>query len=150
MYEASGAVKPRRKRVKREAIVGPAADKDIVHEAVGLKPASLVPKEIPVIKKKNPVLQVIFYLIEMFFGFSDHFYKCSCSSIVLLQIKIAPKVTQNEHKDDNIAIESEDPDKEGLDQRPYATAEEIESKRLVPEEILSLPKFKVPGLENFK
>ncbi|KAJ6854834.1 hypothetical protein NC651_039713 [Populus alba x Populus x berolinensis] len=72
LYEASGAVKPRRKRVKREAIVGPAADKDIVHEAVGLKPASLVPKEIP----------------------------------------IAPKVTQNEHKDDNIATESEDPDKE--------------------------------------
>jgi U11/U12 small nuclear ribonucleoprotein SNRNP65 len=140
-------VKPRRKRVKREAIVGPAADKDIVHEAVGLKPASLVPKEIPVIKKKNPVLQVIFCLIEMFFG---HFYKCSCSSIVLLQIKIAPRVTQNEHKDDNIATESEDPDKEGLDQRPYATAEEIESKRLAPEEILSLPKFKVPGLENFK
>ncbi|KAL3565039.1 hypothetical protein D5086_033085 [Populus alba] len=32
LYEASGAVKPRRKRVKREAIVGPAADKDIVHE----------------------------------------------------------------------------------------------------------------------
>jgi hypothetical protein len=29
-------------------------------------------------------------------------------------------------------------------------AEEIESKRLAPEEILSLPKFKVPGLENFK
>jgi U11/U12 small nuclear ribonucleoprotein SNRNP65 len=150
LYEASGAVKPRRKRVKREAIVGPAADKDIVHEAVGLKPAFLVPKEIPVIKKKNPVLQVIFCLIEMFFGFSDHFYKCSCSSIVLLQIKIAPRVTQNEHKDDNIATESEDPDKEGLDQRPYATAEEIESKRLAPEEILSLPKFKVPGLENFK
>ncbi|XP_061944355.1 U11/U12 small nuclear ribonucleoprotein 65 kDa protein-like isoform X2 [Populus nigra] len=114
LYEASGAVKPRRKRVKREAIVGPAADKDIVHEAVGLKPASLVPKEIPVIKKKNPVLQ----------------------------IKIAPRVTQNEHKDDNIATESEDPDKEGLDQRPYATAEEIESKRLAPEKILSLPKFK--------
>ncbi|KAI5554704.1 hypothetical protein POPTR_019G031700v4 [Populus trichocarpa] len=85
LYEASGAVKPRRKRVKREAIVGPAADKDIVHEAVGLKPAFLVPKEIPVIKKKNPVLQ----------------------------IKIAPRVTQNEHKDDNIATESEDPDKEG-------------------------------------
>ncbi|KAG6738425.1 hypothetical protein POTOM_058041 [Populus tomentosa] len=114
LYEASGAVKPRRKRGKREAIVGPAADKDIVHEAVGLKPAPLVPKEIPVIKKKNH----------------------------MPQIKIAPKATQNEHKDDNIATESEDPDKEGLDQRPYATAEEIESKRLAPEEILSLPKFK--------
>ncbi|KAJ6858352.1 hypothetical protein NC652_040815 [Populus alba x Populus x berolinensis] len=57
LYEASGAVKPRRKRGKREAIVGPAADKDIVHEAVGLKPAPLVPKEIPVIKKKNHMPQ---------------------------------------------------------------------------------------------
>ena len=42
--------------------------------------------------------------------------------------------------------ESEDPDTEGSDQKHYATAEEIESKRLVPEEILSLPKFKVPSL----
>jgi U11/U12 small nuclear ribonucleoprotein SNRNP65 len=42
--------------------VGPAVDKDVVHEAVGVKPASLVPKEIPMIKKKNPVLQVIFFL----------------------------------------------------------------------------------------
>jgi hypothetical protein len=91
LYEASGAVKPRRKRVKREAIVGPAADTDIVHEAVGLKPASLVPKEIPVIKKKNPVLQVIFCLIEMFFGFSDHFYKCSCSSIVYCRLRLHQK-----------------------------------------------------------
>lgn len=47
--------------MRREAIVGPALDKDVVHEDVGLKPASLVPKEIPVIKKKNPVLQVIFF-----------------------------------------------------------------------------------------
>lgn len=51
-----------RKRRKQEAIVGPAVDKDITHEAVGLKPATLVPKEIPMIKKKNPVLQVIFLL----------------------------------------------------------------------------------------
>lgn len=48
-----------RKPVKRKAILGPAVDKDIAHEAVGLKPATLVPKEIPVIKKKNPVLQVV-------------------------------------------------------------------------------------------
>lgn len=48
----------RRKRIKREVILGPAIDKDVAHEAVGLKTATLVPKEIPIIKKKNPVLQV--------------------------------------------------------------------------------------------
>lgn len=48
----------RRKRTKRESIVGPAVDKTVAHEAVGVKPATLVPKEIPLIKKKNPVLQV--------------------------------------------------------------------------------------------
>ncbi|KAJ6360098.1 hypothetical protein OIU77_004167 [Salix suchowensis] len=113
-YGASRAVKRRRKHFKREAIVGPAVDKDVVHESVGLKPASLVPKEIPIIKKKNTVLQ----------------------------IKIAPKVTHNEHKDDSIMTESEEPGTEGSDQKQYATAEEIETKRLAPEEILSLPKFK--------
>ncbi|KAI8563620.1 hypothetical protein RHMOL_Rhmol03G0123600 [Rhododendron molle] len=41
-------------RIKRESIVGPA---DVAHEAVGVRPASLVPKEIPVITKKNLVLQ---------------------------------------------------------------------------------------------
>lgn len=54
-----GEEKSGRKRVKREAIVGPAVDKDVSHEAVGVKPATLVPKEIPMIKKKNSVLQVI-------------------------------------------------------------------------------------------
>lgn len=65
-----------------------------------------------------------------------------------MQIKIAPKVVQNEHKDDSIMKESEEPDKEGSDHKPYATPEELESKRLAPEEILSLPKFKVPLLET--
>ncbi|KAJ6763059.1 RNA-BINDING REGION-CONTAINING PROTEIN 3 [Salix purpurea] len=113
-YGASRAVKRSRKHFKREAIVGPAVDKDVVHESVGLKPASLVPKEIPIIKKKNTVLQ----------------------------IKITPKVTHNEHKDDSIMTESEEPGTEGSDQKQFATAEEIETKRLAPEEILSLPKFK--------
>lgn len=49
-----------KKRIKREVIVGPGIDKDVSHEAVGLKPATLVPKEIPIIKKKNSVLQVHF------------------------------------------------------------------------------------------
>lgn len=52
-----------RKRARRESIVGPAIDKEVAHEAVGVKPATLIPKEIPVIKKKNPVLQVCSYPI---------------------------------------------------------------------------------------
>ena len=47
-----------RKRAKREAILGPAVDKGVAHEDVGLKPAALVPKEVPMIKKKIPILQV--------------------------------------------------------------------------------------------
>ncbi|XP_065854167.1 U11/U12 small nuclear ribonucleoprotein 65 kDa protein isoform X2 [Euphorbia lathyris] len=108
------AAKSGRKRVKRESIVGPAFDKDVVHEDVGVKPSSLVPKEIPVVKKKNSVLQ----------------------------IKIVPKVIQNEQKDDSIMKEPEEPAIEGLDHKLYATPEEIESNKLAPEEILSLPKFK--------
>lgn len=42
------------KRAKREAIVGPAVDKSVAHEAVGVKPAALVSSELQVIKKKNP------------------------------------------------------------------------------------------------
>ena len=52
-----------RKRARHETIIGPAIDKDVAHEAVGVKPATLVPKEIPVIKKKNPVLQVVSFLV---------------------------------------------------------------------------------------
>uniref|UniRef100_A0A2P2QMW5 U11/U12 small nuclear ribonucleoprotein 65 kDa protein-like n=1 Tax=Rhizophora mucronata TaxID=61149 RepID=A0A2P2QMW5_RHIMU len=111
---ASQSMGTRRKRKRREAIVGPAVDKDVVHEAVGVKPASLVPKEIPVVKKKNPILQ----------------------------IKIAPKVSQREYKDESTKKESEELDNEDLDNKTYATPEEIESKKLAPEEILSLPKFK--------
>ncbi|XP_077235945.1 RNA-binding (RRM/RBD/RNP motifs) family protein isoform X2 [Tasmannia lanceolata] len=104
-----------RKRAKREAIVGPAVDKGVAHEAVGLKPAPLVPKEIPMIKKKNPVLQ----------------------------IKIAPKPPQSGVTNDDSTIkESNDPAKESLELNVYATPQEIESGKLPPEEILSLPMFK--------
>ncbi|XP_038696744.1 U11/U12 small nuclear ribonucleoprotein 65 kDa protein isoform X5 [Tripterygium wilfordii] len=112
--KASGAAKSARKRIRREAIVGPGVDKDVAHEAVGLKPATLVPKEIPVIKKKNPVLQ----------------------------IKIVPKVSQVENMDDSIMKEPDEPVKEELDYKPYATPEELESGKLPPEQILSLPMFK--------
>ncbi|KAL5547126.1 hypothetical protein UlMin_006813 [Ulmus minor] len=102
------------KRVKREAIVGPAVDKGVAHEAVGLKPATLVPKEIPVIKKRNPVLQ----------------------------IKIANKPVQNENKDDSITEEINDTENENLSSNTYATPEEIQKAKLPPEELLSLPMFK--------
>ncbi|KAK3011833.1 hypothetical protein RJ639_010827 [Escallonia herrerae] len=106
--------RPKRKRIKREAILGPAVNKDVAHEAVGLKPSMLVPKEIPMIKKKNPVLQ----------------------------IKIAPKLLQNEQKDEGIARELEEPDRENINLRPYPTQEDLDSGKLPPEEILSLPMFK--------
>ncbi|XP_052202214.1 U11/U12 small nuclear ribonucleoprotein 65 kDa protein isoform X2 [Diospyros lotus] len=112
-----GVGRPKRKRIKREAIVGPAVDKDVPHEAVGLKPANLVPKEVPFIKKKNPVLQ----------------------------IKIVPKLAQSEQTETVIEQEELEPmeaDKQNLDLKPFATPEELEKGKLPPEEILSLPMFK--------
>lgn len=58
----------KRKRNKGEDIVGPAVDKDVDHEAVGLKQATLTAKEIPMIKKNNPVLQVIIYSLKTNYG----------------------------------------------------------------------------------
>ncbi|KAL8227181.1 hypothetical protein R6Q57_017013 [Mikania cordata] len=104
----------RRKRIKREAIVGPAFDKDVAHEAVGLKPATLTPKEIPLIKKKNTVLQ----------------------------IKITPKQTHTEKLDDVTAEETDAIEDKNLDTKPFASVEELEHGKLPPEEILSLPMFK--------
>lgn len=103
-----------RKRIRREAIVGPAIDTNVAHEAVGLKPAALVPKEIPLIKKKNPVLQ----------------------------IKITPKQTHTEQVDDGTAEEIKEMENESLITKPFATIEELEHGKLPPEEILSLPMFK--------
>ncbi|KAL5767976.1 hypothetical protein ACOSP7_014558 [Xanthoceras sorbifolium] len=123
----SRTAKSGRKRARRENIVGPAIDKDVAHENVGVKPATLTRKEIPMIKKKNSVLQ----------------------------IKIGPKVIHNEQKDDSITKETEDLNKEGFntkeleeynkegsDIKPFATPEEVERGKLPPEEILSLPMFK--------
>ncbi|KAE8699195.1 U11/U12 small nuclear ribonucleoprotein 65 kDa protein [Hibiscus syriacus] len=113
-----GAPKSARKRARREAIVGPAIDKSVAHEAVGVKPATLIPKEIPLIKKKNP----------------------------FLQIKIAPKQIPNEQKDadadDDHKQILEEPNEEGIDAKQFATADELEKGKLPPEEILSLPMFK--------
>lgn len=77
--------KRKSKRAKHEVIVGPAVDKNVAHEAVGVKPAALVSNELQVIKKKNPVLQVNYslfvvtyclksqvpYLLLMHWFFSD-------------------------------------------------------------------------------
>ncbi|OMO84700.1 hypothetical protein CCACVL1_10705 [Corchorus capsularis] len=113
-----GVAKPARKHAKREAILGPAIDKSVAHEAVGVKPATLIPKEIPLIKKKNP----------------------------LLQINIAPKQIPNEQKDDDddhdLKQISEEPNEEDSDAKRFATADELEKGKLPPEEILSLPMFK--------
>lgn len=59
VQEATNVGGPKKKRIRHEAILGPAVDKDVAHEAVGLKAAALVPKEMPVVKKKNPIVQVI-------------------------------------------------------------------------------------------
>ena len=67
--------------------------------------------------------------------------------LVVLQIKIVPKVIQNEHRDESTTKELEEPDKEGSDIKTYATPEELESGKLPPEEILSLPMFKVTLLK---
>ncbi|KAL9331281.1 hypothetical protein ACSQ67_000891 [Phaseolus vulgaris] len=51
-YEAS-TKKSGQKRARRRTIVGPAIDKGVAHESVGVKPSTLVPKEFPVIKKNH-------------------------------------------------------------------------------------------------
>ncbi|XP_031743239.1 U11/U12 small nuclear ribonucleoprotein 65 kDa protein isoform X5 [Cucumis sativus] len=115
-YNPSGVSKTAKSGYKRprcETIVGPGIDKDVAHEAVGVKPSTLVPKEIPMIKKKNPVIQ----------------------------IRIAPKVI-HDGKVGNINNDGEEAEKEADDLKPYATLEDLERGKLPPEEILSLPMFK--------
>jgi len=63
--------------------------------------------------------------------------------LIILQINIAPKVTLNEHKDNTTGIELQEPEKDTLDPNKFLTPDELERGKLPPEEILSLPKFKV-------
>ncbi|KAJ7543290.1 hypothetical protein O6H91_09G032000 [Diphasiastrum complanatum] len=111
-----------RKRAKKEAILGPAADRAASHELAGLKSIVTSTKSISAIKKKPPVLQ----------------------------IKIAPKVmtegvSQNlKMVTENQAEMSQDEIKE---QRPKATREELLGGKISPTEILSRATFKnyTPG-----
>ncbi|CAN6320141.1 unnamed protein product [Urochloa humidicola] len=111
--------KRKSKRAKHEAIVGPAVDRSVAHEAVGVKPAALVSTELQVIKKKNPVLQ----------------------------IKIAPKATQKQLPVQSTTDKELDSANEQLEEKHFVTPQEIEKDKLPPEEILSLPMFKnyTPG-----
>ncbi|VAI43124.1 unnamed protein product [Triticum turgidum subsp. durum] len=107
------------KRAKHEAIVGPAVDRSVAHESVGVKPVALVPNELQVIKKKNPVLQ----------------------------IKIVPKAAYKELADRSIIDKELASRDEQLEEKHFATPQEIEKEKLPTEEILSLPMFKnyTPG-----
>lgn len=62
---------------------------------------------------------------------------------MFLKIKIAPKAIQSEHKDGDTMEELVEPEIEILDHKEFLTPEELESGKLPPEEILSLPMFKV-------
>ncbi|VAH16785.1 unnamed protein product [Triticum turgidum subsp. durum] len=107
------------KRAKHEAIVGPAVDRSVAHESVGVKPAALVPNELQVIKKKNPVLQ----------------------------IKIVPKAAYKELADRSTIDKELASRDEKIEEKHFATPQEIEKEKLPTEEILSLPMFKnyTPG-----
>lgn len=66
---------------------------------------------------------------------------------VFSQIKIAPKHIPYEQKDDGADDDHkqilEEPNEEGIDAKQFASADELEKGKLPPEEILSLPMFKV-------
>lgn len=70
--------------------------------------------------------------------------------VLRLQIKIVPKQSQNDQIDESATKELEESGKESLLNlyKPYATPEELESGKLPPEEILSLPMFKVLSVLN--
>lgn len=60
-----------------------------------------------------------------------------------MQIKVINKAVHNEHKDDSLGRELEDQETKSVDSMSFATSEEIEKGKLPPEELLSLPMFKV-------
>lgn len=62
---------------------------------------------------------------------------------MILQINIVPKATVKEHKDDDTTQELQEPEKDVPDPNKFLTPDELERGKLPPEEILSLPMFKV-------
>ncbi|WVZ95137.1 hypothetical protein U9M48_040938 [Paspalum notatum var. saurae] len=118
-YNQEDVDKRKSKRAKHESIVGPAVDKSVAHEAVGVKPAVLVSNELQVIKKKNPVLQ----------------------------IKIAPKLAEKEQPIPSTTDKELNSTHEQHEEKHFVTPQEIDKEKLPPEKILSLPMFKnyTPG-----
>lgn len=62
---------------------------------------------------------------------------------MILQINIAPKEIKDERKNDDRSQDLQEPEKDSPDPHKFLTPEELESGKLPPEEILSLPMFKV-------
>lgn len=63
--------------------------------------------------------------------------------LTCLQIRIAQKQNQPELQDNDSAKELQEPIPESSSRETFATIEELNNGKLPPEEILSLPKFKV-------
>lgn len=112
-----------RKRPKHEGLVGSALDKSTSYEASGAKPISLLPKEVPIIKKKQPVLQIN------------------------ITPKGLPGNSMHENKDITSSEMEEVKDEEANAVKSCATHEELEAGKLPLSEIMALPMFKnyTPG-----
>ncbi|CAI9774683.1 unnamed protein product [Fraxinus pennsylvanica] len=110
-----GEVGPKRKHVKQQAILGPAVDKYVANDAVGLKPAALIPKEKPIVKK-NSILHVLASTFERL--------RFKLNQGTLVPHGNCQSLTKRR------------------DYKPDATLEELNLGKLPPEELLSLPMFK--------
>lgn len=60
-----------------------------------------------------------------------------------------PKQVQIEQTESEVEKEPPMPDNQNLDLKPYLTPEELEGGKLPPEEILSLPMFKVGKKQTY-
>ena len=82
-------------------------------------------------------------IVQWCFLFHYYYIVVDILSLCLVQIKIAPKQIQSEQKEMEIIKGLDDPEKLNVVRKSYATPEELEGGKLPPEEILSLPMFKV-------
>ncbi|XLR27912.1 hypothetical protein S83_055812 [Arachis hypogaea] len=67
---------------------------------------------------------------------------------MILHINIAPKEIKDECKNDDRSQDLQELEKDSPDPHKFLTPEELESRKLPPEEILSLPMFKNYTTEN--